>query len=84
MFILRGDFCDGVENSSKILDKDVFAKWCVAIDELCFLVELIGYFFELLDIKLYVAGSAFGELAFAERICVIFGLPTTILLNCFI
>jgi hypothetical protein len=84
VIILRSDLCDGVDYSCKILDKDVFAEWCVAIYKLSFLIELVGYFFELLEIKLYVAGCAFGELSFAERICVKFSLPTTILLNCFI
>lgn len=84
MLVLGSDFKNWTEHIGKIFDKDVFAERSISIDEFCFLVELVSYFFEFSHVEVDKAGGSFGELAVAEGVWVKGGVPRTILLNFFI
>lgn len=71
MFVFGGDLNGWDQDSSKVVDEDVFAEGSVPIVKVSFLVIFIRSGFELLQIKVDEAGGALDELAFTEWIYVL-------------
>jgi len=61
----------------------MLTKRSVSINQFCFLIVLIRFALELLDIIVNIAAGIFNKLTHTKRIFVILILPMTILLNVF-
>jgi hypothetical protein len=62
------DFDDRSLNIGEIFDKDMLAKGGIAISQFSFLVEFVGFSFEILKIIVDIAGRCFVKLPLTERI----------------
>lgn len=84
MLVFWCDLHSWDQHIREVIDEDMFAEGCVAVDEFCLLEVLIGFGFELVDVVIDKAGGSLYELPLAKWVWVFDDVPTTILLNFFI